>query len=79
MEYASNGVGPILERLRCQTDNGKTLIEKVPGGGIEPPTRGFSVPTRESGDFPPFSNPYVSSTSWDHVGICWVILDNFWF
>ena len=39
---------------------------------------GFSVPIMESGDFPPFSNPYRSSTSRDHVGIRWIMLDNFW-
>jgi len=50
---------------------------EVPGGGIEPPTRGFSVPTRESGDFPPFSSPYRSRLSWDNVGICWVLLGYF--
>jgi len=37
-------------------------FKKVPGGGIEPPTRGFSVPIRESGGFPPFSITYISSS-----------------
>jgi len=38
--------------------------------------RTFS-PIRESGDFPLFSNPYVSTTSWNHVGIRWVMLGYF--
>jgi len=46
--------------------------EVVPGGGIEPPTRGFSVPIEESGDFPPFFKPldikHLRSSFWDMLG-----------
>jgi hypothetical protein len=31
-----------------------------------------------SGDFPPFSNPYVSNSCAGHGGICWVLLGDFW-
>jgi len=40
---------------------------------------GIFSPKPSIGDFPPFSSPYRSRLSWDHVGICLVMLGNFRF
>jgi hypothetical protein len=49
---------------------------EVPGGGIEPPTRGFSVRINElaiSHHFQALTHQPLTGTMLEYVGLCWVI------
>jgi len=49
---------------------------EVPGGGIEPPTRGFSVPNNKlaiSHHFQTLTYQALPGTMLEYVGLCWAI------
>jgi len=61
---------------RRKAGSRRWLPKVVPGGGIEPPTRGFSVRINElaiSHHFQSLTAQGFPGTMLEYVGFCWVI------